>query len=340
MPKLEPKVVQKELEQGQLWPVYWLYGSERMKARELLKRIRKAVLGEQATKDEAGSGLGLGQTLGEESFDAADAQAASVLDAAQSPALGGGVRFIVVRDAHALKDAEILSPLLGPRVKSGSPELMSVCVFLSKDLDGRKKFSKTLIERAAVVPCEEVPESEREAWVQYLSKRRGVSLDPGLSAILAQLDPWSLDIIDQELEKLSLAGNADVVLGAGEATSGKGGDDFLHAFFSRDLALSLRCVESFSERPDESLPLLGLLAWNVRHLALVLADRKQGTRTVKLSPYIAEKLQAWSKNWGLGEILELQEWLEEVDFGLKQTPLMPLGIWSGLVQRFLKPRAT
>ena len=40
MPKLEPKVIQKELEQGVLWPVYWLYGQERMKSRELFKRIR------------------------------------------------------------------------------------------------------------------------------------------------------------------------------------------------------------------------------------------------------------------------------------------------------------
>ena len=37
MPKLEPKTVQRELDQGQLWPVYWLYGGEAMKARELLK---------------------------------------------------------------------------------------------------------------------------------------------------------------------------------------------------------------------------------------------------------------------------------------------------------------
>ena len=140
---------------------------------------------------------------------------------------------------------------------------MSVCVFVSKDLDGRKKFSKMLLEHAAVVPCDDVPETEREAWVQYLAKRRGMPLEPALLAILAQLDPWSLDIIDQELEKLSLSGNSDVVLGPGESIGGRGGDDFLNAFFSRNLPLSLESVQSFAERPDESLPLLGLLAWNV-----------------------------------------------------------------------------
>ena len=37
MPKLEAKQVQKELDEGWLWPVYWIYGPEGMKARELLK---------------------------------------------------------------------------------------------------------------------------------------------------------------------------------------------------------------------------------------------------------------------------------------------------------------
>jgi DNA polymerase III subunit delta len=337
MPKLEPKVVQKEIEQGQLWPVYWLYGAERMKSRELLKRIRRAALGETET---AGvPGLPALPGLNEETFDGGETSAATVLDAAQSPALGGGLRFIVVREANALKEAEILAPLFGPRAKveagTSSASMTSICVFISKDLDGRKKFSKMLLEHAAVVPCEDVPETEHDAWVQYLAKRRGMVLEPALSAILAQLDPWSLDIIDQELEKLSLSGNPDVVLGPGESLGGRGGDDFLNAFFSRDLLKSLRCVESFAERPDESLPLLGLLAWNVRHLALVLADRERGVRTVKLNPYVAEKLQAWSQSWKLDEVLELQTWLEETDFSLKQTPLLPLGVWSGLVQHFL-----
>ena len=89
MPKLEPKQIQKELEQGQLWPVYWLYGQERMKSRELLKRIRRAALGEKPETFCA-------ETL----IEGTEVDAASIVDSAQSPSLGGGLRFIVVRDAH------------------------------------------------------------------------------------------------------------------------------------------------------------------------------------------------------------------------------------------------
>jgi DNA polymerase III delta subunit len=327
MPKLEPKIIQKELDQDQIWPVYWIYGAERMKSRELLKRIRKAVFGEESAPN---SVFG----LAEETIDGAGLEAVSVVEAAQSMALGGGARLIVVRDAHGLKNPEQIADLFGP--KKARKELTSVCVFLSKDFDARKKVSKLLNEKAAVVPCEEVPETDREAWVQYLAKRKGVALKEQSVLQLCSLDPWSLDIIEQELEKFTLdpTGSGEVFLGG--MAPGLGSDSFLDAFFARDLKQSLLIVEGFAHHPDQALPLLGLFSWNVRHLGLLLADEKAKSRVVKLSPYVADKLRAWSRNWSLQEVLELQRRLEILDFGTKQTPLLPIGLWSDLVVRFCR----
>jgi DNA polymerase III delta subunit len=324
MPKLEPKLIQKELEQDQIWPVYWIYGSEKMKSRELVKRIRKAVLGDEV------SVLG----LSEESMDGPGLEAASVVDAAQSPALGGGTRLIVIRDAHAMKNPDSISELFGP--KQSKEKLSSVCVFLSKDFDARKKISKLLAEKAAVIACEEIPENERDAWIQYLAKKKGVTLRDESLIQLASLDPWTLDIIEQELEKFSLdpSQTGDVFLGG--SAPGTGSDSFLEALFTRHLKQSLMIVEGFAGQPELALPLLGLFAWNVRHLALILADEKAGTRVVKLSPYIADKLRAWTRYWSLDEILSLQSKLQELDFNLKQTPLLPVGVWGDLVVSFCR----
>jgi hypothetical protein len=95
-------------------------------------------------------------------------------------------------------------------------------------------------------------------------------------------------------------------------------------------------VEGFAGQPELALPLLGLFAWNVRHLGLLLADEKAGTRVVKLSPYIADKLKAWTRHWSLEEVLALQSKLQELDFNLKQTPLLPMGVWSDLVVSFCR----
>lgn len=325
MPKLEPKAIQKELDQGQLWPVYWIYGPERMKSRELLKRIKKAALGENV------SGL---SSFAEENFEGAEASAATVLDAAQSPALGGGLRFIVVRDAQAMKEPDLLAALLGPKGKAS--ELTSVCVFMAKELDGRRKFSKLLTEKAAVVPCEEVTEADREAWISYLSKRRGMTVPPELIPQLVALDPWSLDIVDQELEKYSLSPREDTVLGQGEFRNDASSEGFMDAFFRRDLKRSLECAETFASRPDEALPLLGLFAWNVRHLALVVAEKTARTKSLKMNPYVAEKMKVWSQAWSLDEILSLQAELQTLDHDMKQTPLLPLGLWSSLVAKFCR----
>lgn len=322
MPKFEPKAIQKELDSGQIWPFYWIYGPEKLKSREIVKRIRQAVLGSQGSQSL--------WSWGEENKEGSEVDAASLVDSALSPSLGGGIRLIIVRDAHAIKNPEDLAELFGNPDRKEN--LSSVCVCLSKDLDARKKFSKLLLEKAAVVPCDEVPEAQRQSWIQFLAKRRNIELSSSLVMRLYSLDPWSLDIVDQELEKYTLAGlSSEVILGGGVAG---GTDHFIESFFSRDLRLALPSLQHFSNSPDESLPLLGLLNWNTRQLAGVVADREQKTRYSKLNPYLADKFVAWSKKWKLEELIELQHELFELDFQLKQTPLAPLGLWSLLVTRF------
>jgi DNA polymerase III delta subunit len=332
MPKIEPKAIHRELEQGLIWPVYWLYGSEKLKSRELLVRIRQASLGVEGAEkglrpEDARISLG---GLNEEVFDGDQTDCVSIVDSAQSLTLGGGIRFITVRDAHLLKNQEELASLLGGPAKRS--ELASVCVFLSKDLDGRKKFTKVLLDKAAVVPCEEVPEAQRESWVLYLAKRRGLTLSESIRLTLCSLDPWSLELIEQELEKFAIAQTDEVLLGGGSKNSSA--DFFIESFFNRDLKAALPCVSYFADEPHMALPLLGLLGWNIRQLASFLLDKENGTRNTKLSPFIAERLRYWSPQWSLQEALQLQEELADLDFNLKQKPLLPLGLWTQLVNRF------
>ncbi|OFY98210.1 MAG: hypothetical protein A2Z97_10465, partial [Bdellovibrionales bacterium GWB1_52_6] len=275
---------------------------------------------------------GLG--FAEETLDASEIPAEIIMDAALSPSLGGGTRLIIIKDAHALRNPDVLAELC--TVRTTLDQLAYVCVFLSKDLDGRKKFSKILLDKAAVVPCEEILEADREPWIAYLAKSRNVSIDPATSIRLAALDPWSLDIVDLELEKQFLAGaSTENLIQPGRV--GGGAEEFVDALFSRELKIALACIENFADQQDESLPLVGLLAWNVRHLLLLLTENELGGRgALRLNPHAAEKLKRWCRKWTLPEALELQEALTTLDYELKQTPLMPLGSWDSLVMRFCR----
>ena len=72
-------------------------------------------------------------------------------------------------------------------------------------------------------------------------------------------------------------------------------------------------------------------------LASLVAARANGNRgAVKLSPYVAQKLEAWSRHWSLDELVALQARLAELDFGFKQTPLLPLGMWTEIVTSFCR----
>ncbi len=195
MAKTEAKLLQKELESARVRPVYWLYGPERMKIREMLKKIENQVLKAEPRND-----------FNYERLDAAETRVDHALDAAQSLSLMGGTKLVVVYSCEDWKDLEPLTLYL-KQVSSAAQkpeELSSVLVLISKNFDGRKKTSKVILENACVVEFEAVLEHEREPWIDYLSKRRGLVLNSEEKLALISLDPWNLERADLELAKLEL----------------------------------------------------------------------------------------------------------------------------------------
>ena len=306
MPKIDAKTIQRELDDGWIWPVYWVYGPEALKAAELVRRIRTAVLGSETS-----------QSLSEERLDGTTAEAGQIVDSAHTASLFGGLRFLLVRDAHAIKGAEILAPLLGPKVRiedARSGALASVCVFVSKDLDARKKSSKLLLESAAVVHCEEVAEKDRDAWIAFLAKRRNFSVSPDAVVRLIRLEPWRLNIVDSELEKLQLLDGSEPggQERASQPTAERRADEFADGLMERRGLAALAAAQAVAQSPENSFPLLGRLAWNVRHLRLWMVD---GGRTLRLSPFLVDKLRNWSRRWTTAQLSDLQRDLCDLDLG-------------------------
>jgi DNA polymerase III delta subunit len=339
MPKLEPKVIQKELESFKVRPVYWFYGGEAMKSRELLKRIRGVVFGESPSDLSVASAQAsaFASAFRETILDGGECEVSEVLDAAQSLSLGGGGKLVIVKQAHSLKQPESLLELCSSEFVKVS-EGASVVVFISKDLDQRKKFTKGLIEKAACVPCEEIAEADREAWVGYLAKRKGLNLNVNEVGSLRAMDPWSLDGVDRELEKMESATTpADreaVLLGGAEGEGAS--ENFVDAFLSRSLQSALPEVRHFADSPEAALPLLGLLSWNAKMLIGLLKDREAGTRETKLGSFLQDRFTRYTRAWTLSDAISLQSALARVDFSTKQTPRDPLGTWTSLVLEFCK----
>ncbi len=326
MPKLEPKLIQKELEKGKVRPVYFIFGTEAMKARELMRKISRTVLKESEIND-----------FNLEKFDASDAGIERILDSAQSGSMMGTTKLILVRNVEEWRNLDPLSEYLHGLVSTdpAAPEdFPTVLILISKSFDGRKKASKVLSDLAAIVPCEEVKEHEREAWIEFLAKRRSLSLGDPERLSLRGLDPWSLDIVDQELSKLELIGE-DPALRADALRSGVSAyaqDEFIDAIFMKDQKRALRVVHHFSRDMEVQLPFLGLLAWNLRQFKAYLLE--QETRTPSLerrNPMLQQKLDRWRASWNRHSIQDLEHALFEIDFSLKNTRLSSEGLWAGLI---------
>lgn len=327
MPKQTTQQLAADLKKGALWPVYWIVGPEALRVREARKRI------------EAELSARWGQELVVEKFDASEAgmSSAAILESAQSLSLLGRAKLLIIRDAHALKEAEALRELWGiQRGPQSAEELAVVVVGLSKDLDLRKKWSKELIENAAIIECPEIKENEREAWVRVLIEKRGLNAEFFSSregalwiAQLAGQEPWSLDVVDQELAKWEISGTD--ALKQMEWSSHRASHRFLQAYFSRDRKLALSLLPYFVQQADEVFPLIGLMTWNLR-LLLQWAATSQAP---KLNPWVADQMRQWKSKWSTEGLTAAVSGLLEVDVALKQKPLETLGVWSGFVQKTL-----
>jgi DNA polymerase III delta subunit len=320
--KIDPKQILHEVNQGQIWPVYWVHGPETYRVREVCRLLQKTLVGDRS--------------LAEETLEGAQVSASDVLSAAAMVPFDGGTRVLWVRDAHLIKEPDPLAELLGPR--RGMSELPSVCIFLSKDLDGRRKFSKLLLDKAAVVSCDAIPEGGRPAWIKHLARAKGLEPEALPLELLTGYEPWSLDWISCELDKYALCEQAAKGTGAevlvGGASQGQAsGDAFIEAFLvRRNLGLALEAAQELSNQPETALPLLGLLSWNVRMLGLVVAR----SRSVRLPPMVESRLRRASSIWPLPEIQALQSALAGLDYSLKQTPQEPLALWGVLIHQFCK----
>lgn len=351
MPKFEVKQIYAELDQGRVRGLYWLHGEERMKARELYRRVLRCLHHANSPSPKNGSEFNEGglrsEAVEQITFEAGvQGDASALLDEYHALSLLSTVRLIRLRDAHLIKHPELIIQAIQHEHREAK-EVQGVIVAFAKDLDARKKSSKLLLERAAVIACEAVPEQDREAWISLLAKRKGLEFSPRLVAQLRLLEPWSLDIVEQEIEKMLIAkslspdggGSArkvldleDVSLG-GVLAGSAGTEAFLEAFFSRQLSQALLRLEPLINDVQEALPLLGLLSWNVRQL-LVLKQNQQASGAGRLNSFVAQRLHRWRAHWSVEDLIDLSHELYELDWQTKQVSTWIPGAWSLCVQRF------
>lgn len=306
--RFNPKEISQQLEAGQFWPVYWLVGPEDLKARELAHRIETTLTEERINPFQT------------QRFDGREVSAVEIIETAQAIPLGGGIPIVWVRHADQLKQVELLESLYGSNTTR--EKLPFICILRAESWDRRRKWCSAAEKKTAWISCEAVNDADRPVWVEFLAKRAEVTLSPTEVTFLRSLEPWSLDRVQSEIEKKSI--DPSVTLDGDEAHV-LSTDAFLEAFFTRNIPELQKAARTLAEHPEHSIPLLGLLAWNVRTLVLY-----QSRQAPKLHPKVEARFRVWASHAPASHWIRVSHLLADLDLHSKHSPLSSLGLWGTL----------
>src|SRR5829696_2493389 len=178
----------RELKAGKVGPLYLLYGPE--------DYLRDAAA--RAVADAALKGAPL-REFNESSFSLTSGDVQHAVAAAEQMPMMGGRRVVRVTDFGRLREADEAALV---RYVTRPLETSTV-IFVSGDLDKRRKLSKTLLDVCVSVEFAELKDAELAAWARDRLKHLGAHADERALRQIVALTGTSLRQLSTELEKLA-----------------------------------------------------------------------------------------------------------------------------------------
>lgn len=304
----------KEIAGGKVRKVYFFYGPEQYKVRELTQSLEKELAGRASR----------------ELFDAGDWKVEDFLAASGNLSLFDAAKLLIVRGADAIsaKEWETLATMLR------EPPDSATIVFQAENLDNRKKHAQLLTKAGAeiaVVRCEFPDEQEFFARARKFAERRKKKISTGACQLLWDRIGPSLFELDQAIEKAALfaADNATVEAEHVEAVVARTRQEVVFAFSDAvnlgDRKAALECLSVLHAQGEEPIAIVALLARQYRwmlEIALRLEGRERAediNRALGLFPKLAKALHLGVKRLGKADVLRGLATLKAADRSLKST---------------------
>lgn len=290
--------LRQQVERGEIAPVYFLHGPEDLERDESVKALVDGIL------EPASRAFNLDILNGSE-LDVADA-----VNRASAFPMMGARRVVVVKRVEDVPEASARAFL--PIVEN--PSDGTVLVFTATKVDGRRKFFASLKKAAVTVEFPIPKDSQLPGWIRSRAATLGLEVDAEAAHLLALSIGSRPREIANELEKL------DIHLGERRAVTrediawvvGANADasvfDFTDAVGSRDLAASLRLLQTLLEQGDSPVGILALLN---RHIGILrkarwLIDsgvpRAQYGKRLKVPPFAVGKYTDQAGRFTEGEL--------------------------------------
>lgn len=179
----------KQLEKGQIAPVYFFTGDQEYLRLEITQAIIKALFGDNH------------QNATIEKIQAKPGKAVEMVNAVMEYSLFGGGRLVIVTEAERYndKDQKLILKVL-PTI----PPENKLVIFHPGKLDLRKKFSKYLIAETQWVSFLSLDQRTAKFWIRRQQQKHGLSFEPEAVDLLIEFAGYSYRTLAEEIDKLAL----------------------------------------------------------------------------------------------------------------------------------------
>ena len=257
MPVRTRKDLEQALKQGQIEPVYFLYGSEVYLRDQAIRLITETALTGTLLRE-----------FNDSSFNLLTNDVRDAIAVAEQLPMMSGRRVIRLRNFAKLREAdeEFLLKYLERPVET------SVVIFIGDDIDKRKKFGKKLLAGASF-EFQSLKPNELPSWIKLHLKTLNAEIDPQAMSRLTDMANDLLTLTN-ELNKLASAAlpsgriTADLVDRLVKRSREHMNWDLTDSIVSRDRRTALKVLREFLDDGAEPVLLTGVIAGTFRRMAM------------------------------------------------------------------------
>ena len=266
MPVRTSKDLTQALKKGQVEPVYFLFGPETYLRDEAARLIA----------DQAMSGTLLHE-FNDSTFNLTSDDARDAIAAAEQLPMMSQRRVVRIKNLGKLKEAdeEVLLNYVNRPVDT------SVVIFITEEIDKRKKLAKVLMAGAAF-EFQPLKLNELQAWIRFYLKDLTAEIEPQALQRILETVISDLHTLANELNKLAAAAlpSGRITTELVDSLVGRSREhmnwELSDHIVSRNRRGALKTLKDLLDDGVEPLLLIGLIAGTYRRMALAKALLSQG----------------------------------------------------------------
>ncbi|WP_110926929.1 DNA polymerase III subunit delta [Bacillus massiliglaciei] len=315
--------VWKDIKKGKFAPVYLLYGQEGYLIQET-----KQLLAENALTEEE-------IDFNFSQFDMEETPVETALEDAETMPFMGERRLVFVQNPFFLT-AEKNKSKVEHNIKRleaylADPVPYSVLVFIApyEKLDERKKITKELKRRAAVVEAKKLGEHELKVWVRERAAESGVQIDEQAIDRLLELSGTNLMMLTNEIDKLSLYAGEEkrIEPAVVEKLVAKSLEQNIFTLvdhiLQRKVESGIAILRDLLRQNEEPIKILSVMAGQVRLLYQVKELSRQGysqqkiAGLMKVHPYRVKLALEKVRRFEERELMAMMAEMAEADYRMK-----------------------